>query len=150
MLTKKSSYFGLILVCAFVLVTGAFAVDVPTSLQGAVVVDAPRAKALLESGAAVFDVRVANEYAESHIKGATSIPYKEKSAKATSFNAAEDSWDISKLPVDKMASIVFYCNGPECWKSYKSSVLAIKAGYKKIYWFRNGIPQWKSSGFSVE
>ncbi|MGE5493595.1 MAG: rhodanese-like domain-containing protein [Actinomycetota bacterium] len=124
--------------------------DTPESLEGTTLVSADKAKALLDGGAAVIDTRVAQEFAEGHIKGAKNVPYKEKSAKATDFDASQDSFDISKLPADKNAAIVLYCNGPECWKSYKASKLALKAGYKKIQWFRGGFPEWKSKGYPVE
>jgi len=105
---------------------------------------------MLDKGVPVIDARVANEYVESHIKGAKNVPYKEKSAKAPNFDASQDSFDLTKLPSDKNAPIVFYCNAGECWKSYKASVVAIQAGYKKVNWFRGGIPEWKSKGYPVE
>jgi rhodanese-related sulfurtransferase len=128
----------------------AFAAETPTSLTGATLVTADQVKDLLAKGAPVIDTRVAAEYAEAHIKGAISVPYKEKSAKDANFDAAQDSFDLAKLPADKNAPVVFYCNAGECWKSYKASVLAIKAGHKKVNWFRGGIPEWKSKGLPTE
>ena len=122
----------------------------PESLAGVTLVTAEKAKAMVASGALIVDTRVANEYVEQHIKGAVNIPYKEKSAKAVNFDASQDSFDLSKLPADKNTPVIFYCNAGECWKSYKSSVLAVKAGYKKIHWLRGGIPEWKAKGFAVE
>ena len=110
----------------------------------------PKAKSLFDAGTTVIDARVANEYAEAHIKGAINVPYKEKSAKAANFDASQDSVDLSKLPADKSAGIVFYCNGEECWKGYKEASAAIKAGYKTVYWFRLGFPEWKAKGYPVE
>jgi rhodanese-related sulfurtransferase len=124
--------------------------DTPDSLKGATLVDAAKAKSLFDSGVKVIDARVANEYAESHIKGAVSVPYKEKSAKAVDYDASQDSFDLSKLPADKSAAILFYCNGAECWKGYKAATAAIKNGYKTVYWFRLGIPEWKAKGYPTE
>lgn len=124
--------------------------DTPDSLKGAILVDAVKAKSLSDSGVKVIDSRVANEYAESHIKGAVSVPYKEKSAKSVDFDASQDSFDLSKLPADKNTAIIIYCNGAECWKSYKASAAAIKAGYKTVYWLRLGIPEWKAKGYPTE
>ena len=42
--------------------------------------------------------------------------------------------------------LVFGCNGPECWKSFKASRAALQAGYTKVYWFRTGVPAWRGSG----
>ncbi len=127
-----------------------FAAETPNSLNGAILVDAVKAKSLIDAGTRVIDARVANEYAEGHIKGAISVPYKEKSAKATDFDATQDSFDLSKLPADKNTAMVFYCNGAECWKGYKAATAAIKAGYKTVYWLRLGLPEWKAKGFPVE
>jgi rhodanese-related sulfurtransferase len=46
--------------------------------------------------------------------------------------------------------VIFACNGAECWKSYKSCVAAIKGGYKQVYWFRGGFPEWVARGYAVE
>jgi rhodanese-related sulfurtransferase len=124
--------------------------DTPDSLKGATLVDAAKAKSLFDSGVKVIDARVAIEYAESHIKGAVSVPYKEKSAKSVDFDASQDSFDLSQLPADKNAAILFYCNGAECWKGYKAAAASIKAGYKSVYWFRLGIPEWKAKGYPTE
>jgi rhodanese-related sulfurtransferase len=135
---------------AFLLMGNAAFADTPDSLNGATVVDAVKAKSLIDSGVMAIDARVANEYAESHIKGAISIPYKEKSAKAVNFDVKEDSFDMQKFPANKNTPVVIYCNGPECWKSYKASTAAVKAGYKTVYWFRRGIPEWKAKGYPTE
>jgi rhodanese-related sulfurtransferase len=135
---------------AFLLVGNAAFADTPDSLNGTTVVDAAKAKSLIDSGVMAIDARVANEYAESHIKGAINIPYKEKSAKAVNFDVKEDSFDIKKFPANMNTPVVIYCNGPECWKSYKASTAAVKAGYKTVYWFRGGLPEWKAKGYPTE
>lgn len=128
----------------------ALAADNPNELPGATIVTADRAKELAAKGAQFVDVRSANEYAEGHIKGAKNVPYKEKSDKKPGFDASQDSFDLAKLPADKAAEMIFYCNGLECWKSYKAGVTAVKAGYKKIHWLRGGMPEWKGKGHPVE
>ena len=124
--------------------------NTPDSLKGTILVDAAKAKSLSDSGVKVIDARVANEYAEAHIKGAINVPYKEKSAKAAEFDASQDSFDLSKLPADKSEPILFYCNGEECWKGYKAAHAAVKAGHKTVYWFRLGFPEWKAKGYPIE
>lgn len=128
----------------------AFAGTTPNNLPGATVIDAAKAKLLMEAGAMMIDARVANEYAELHIKGARNIPYKEKSEKTVAYDSTLDSFDLAQLPVDKNTSTIFACNGPECWKSYKAARAAIKAGYKHVYWLRGGLPEWQASGYPVE
>lgn len=134
-------------VCASVF---AFAATTPTSLPGAIVVDAAKAKSLMEAGAIMIDARVANEYAELHIKAAKNIPYKEKSEKTIAYDATLDSFDLTQLPGNPNTPTIFACNGPECWKSYKAARAAIKAGYKHVYWLRGGLPEWQASGYPVE
>ena len=129
--------------------TASFA-DTPMSLAGATMVTAEQAKKLADGGTPVIDARLANEYAEAHIKGAKSVPYKEKSGKDAKFDPKDDSFDLSKLPADKNAPVIIYCNGAECWKGYKAAKLAVDAGYKKVQWLRGGIPEWKAKGYPVE
>jgi rhodanese-related sulfurtransferase len=128
----------------------ALANDVPASLAGVTVVTAEQARKMAESGVPLIDTRVGNEYADAHIKGAVNLPYKEKSAKLASFDSREDRFDLAKLPPAKGAPLIFYCNGPECWKSYKASKVAADAGYTQVQWLRGGFPEWKAKGLPVE
>lgn len=122
----------------------------PDSIPGVTVLTAEQAKAMVEKGTLIVDTRVANEYVEEHIKGAISIPYKEKSKKSINYDPSVDSFDLRLLPSDKNTPMILYCNAGECWKSYKSSKAALKAGHKNVYWLRGGIPEWKAKGFPVE
>jgi len=146
----KASLLTFVAATAMSIAGFASANETPSSLKGAEIVDAAKAKALVDGGAKMIDTRVSNEYAEAHIKGAISAPYKEKSAKKADFDASLDSFDLAKLPADKSTPIITQCNGPECWKSYKGAAAAIKAGYKKVYWFRGGFPEWKAKGYAVD
>lgn len=128
----------------------AFAVDTPMSLANVTLVSAEQARKMMETGVPLIDTRVANEYVYEHVKGAKSVPYKEKSAKSAAFDPKEDSFDLSKLPADKNAPLIFYCNAGECWKSYKASKVAVDAGHRKVNWMRGGIPEWKTKGYPVE
>jgi rhodanese-related sulfurtransferase len=78
------------------------------------------------------------------------VPYAEKSEKSSDFNPLVDHFDLSKLPANKNAGIVFYCNAGACWKGYKAAAVAVKAGYKKVYWFRGGLPEWQGKSYPVE
>lgn len=121
----------------------------PTSLEGATIVDATWVKKNFDT-VKIFDARGKGEYVESHIMGAMSAPYKEKSEKNVNFDASKDKWKISKYPADKNTPIVVYCNGVKCWKSYKSLVRLRKAGYKRLYWLRDGFPGWQEKGYPTE
>ena len=121
----------------------------PKALPGATVVTLPEVKALVGNGAVLVDTRIADEYKDKHIPGAMWLPYGEKSLKDIAFDAKVDSFPgLAKL--DREQNIVFQCNGPECWKSYKASRAAIVAGYKHVYWFRGGMPEWETAGERTE
>ncbi len=148
---KRSFIRGL---CAAALATLAFgaarAAETPPTLAGAKLVSAEEVKKMLDAGVPVIDTRIAAEYAEKTIKGAVSVPYKEKSAKDPGFDASQDQFDLSRLPANKAAPLVLFCNSGECWKSYKASVVAIKAGYSKVHWFRGGFPEWSAKGLPTQ
>jgi rhodanese-related sulfurtransferase len=122
----------------------------PTSLPGAKIISAAEAHALIAKGIAVFDVRVEDEYRTAHVPGAVSVTYKESSAKEVGFDPADDQFALNRLPKDKNAPFMMYCDGTICWRSYKSAVMAIQAGWKNVYWFRGGFPEWKAAGLPVE
>jgi ABC-type phosphate/phosphonate transport system substrate-binding protein/rhodanese-related sulfurtransferase len=122
----------------------------PNALDGVKRVAAEDVVELTKNGVPLFDTRIPEEYVERHIKGAINVPYMEKSAKDVGFDASQDRFDLSRLPSDKSAPLIFACNGAECWKSYKASVTAIHAGYKQIYWFRGGFPEWRGKDLPTE
>jgi rhodanese-related sulfurtransferase len=124
--------------------------DTPISIEGAEVVEAKQVLELRSKGVMIVDSRVASEFEESHIPLAVNVPYVEKSEKSSNFNPLLDKFDLSKLPANKNAGIVFYCNAGACWKGYKAAVVAVNAGYKKVYWFRGGLPAWKSRSYPTE
>lgn len=117
----------------------------PRALPGAKVVDAAAVAQLMGSGAAYVDTRTEAEFRAGHVPRAVLVPYVEKSVKDTDYDSRLDTFDLAKLPQDKAAPVIFACNGPECWKSYKASVAAVKAGYQQVHWFRGGFPAWRSA-----
>lgn len=121
----------------------------PRQLPGATVVDAAEAARLLKEGAVYIDTRTEAEFKAGHPAGARWLPYVEKSAKEADYDAAKDDFDLTRLPADRQAALVLACNGAECWKSYKASRAALKAGYRKVYWFRGGLPAWRAAGLPL-
>ena len=117
----------------------------PRQLPGATVVDAVTVARLMTEGATYFDTRTEAEFKAGHVPGSKWLAYIEKSVKDTDYDFKLDSFDTAKLPADKAAPLVFACNGAECWKSYKASHAAIKAGHSKVYWFRGGLPEWRTA-----
>jgi rhodanese-related sulfurtransferase len=121
----------------------------PSQLPGATIVTAGEIIALQQKGATVVDVRTTKEFGDKRIRGAISIPYVEKSLKDVAFDVKLDEFAVPDQ-MDRNRPMIFHCNGPECWKSYKASKLALAKGFKTVYWFRGGIPEWEKSGLSLE
>jgi rhodanese-related sulfurtransferase len=121
----------------------------PTSLPGARIISAAEANQQIAKGMPVYDVRMEDEYETAHVPGAISVPYKESSAKEVGFDQTEDQFSLNRLPKDKSVPFMMYCDGTICWKSYKSATLAIQAGWKNVYWFRGGFPEWKEAKLPI-
>lgn len=120
----------------------------PTNLPGVTVVSAAQVRQLVAGGAVIVDTRSEKEFKTKHIPLAVFIPYHEKSLKDVAFDPAKDDFrDLAKLNKDKPT--IFSCNGAECWKSYKAAKVALASGFKNVYWFRGGLPEWESSGLQV-
>jgi len=85
----------------------------------------------------VIDARNPEEYQEVHIKGAINIPVK-------NFAQHQD-----KLPNNKSAKIIFYCNGVKCGKSKKAAQKAINLGYTNISVYASGMPVWEEKGMPI-
>lgn len=121
----------------------------PSQLPGTTLVNASQVAEMQQKGVPVIDVRLAKEYHEKHIPGAMSIPYAEKSLKDVAFDPSVDEW-AGPEKLDKNQPVIFHCNGPECWKSYKAAKVALSKGFKTVYWFRGGFPEWEGNGLAVE
>jgi len=105
------------------------------------VVDATELKMWIDDHRKILliDSRVASEYRAAHIP--------------TSINVPTNTMDQSrgKFPSDLNHVLVFYCNGwPECKKSHDASATALGWGYRRVYWFRDGLPAWQARHYPVE
>jgi len=124
-------------------------ITTPDALKGVQRVSAEEVAELARQGATIVDTRTQKEFDSEHVRGAVLAPYVEKSLKEIDFDAKKDDFSALKtIPKDK--PVVFLCNGPECWKSYKASRAAVAEGFTKIYWFRGGMPEWREKRLPVE
>ena len=149
---KHRNFVTTLFASLFFLAAGAaLAADAPTEApKGITLVDAKKAQELQAAGATLVDTRKAAEYGEGSIKGAISVPYDpEKSTKDVGFDSKLDKFDMSKL-ANKDAKIVVFCNAGSCWKSYKSAVVLAANGYKNVFWYREGVPDWKARKLPME
>lgn len=87
----------------------------------------------------VVDARDAAAYAAGHIPGAVSLPVGEAEARMDSFRA--------QVPVGTL--LVAYCNGYSCSDSHHLAESLIQAGYRTVYVFAGGFPEWRDAGYPV-
>lgn len=84
-------------------------------------------KAARKGEVVVLDVRPAEEYLNSHLPFARSIPLEELRQR------------LAELPKDR--SIVAYCRGPYCLMAVDAVALLKKEGYSAIH-LRDGVAEW--------
>lgn len=106
-----------------------------------------------KNGAIFVDTRKVPEYAIEHIMGAISAFYDEKggnSNKIVNFDSSSDIYYDARISTNKEDSLIFYCNGIKCWKSYKAAVITANKGYSNVYWLQEGIAAYKKAGFELD
>ncbi len=90
---------------------------------------------------AVFvDARDPLAFANGHIKGAVTLPLGQFDGKVGDFAA--------KVPLT--ATLVVYCNGYDCHDSTTLGEKLMARGYRKVFVFQGGYPEWKDAGLPVE
>ena len=47
---------------------------------------------------------------------------------------------------DRKRTLVFFCQGPQCWLSYNAALRAVALGYEAVFWYRGGIEAWTDAG----
>ena len=120
----------------------------PEDVAGVKKVSAQEVVALVKDGAKLVDVRSVAEYQMKHLPDAQLVSYVEESPRYIGANMTNDAFDLSKL--SGAHKVVLYCNGPECWKSFKAATRAISSKqFEAVYWFRGGVPEWERSGLPV-
>lgn len=123
----------------------------PEFIRGGKVISIDAAESFFKSKEAeFFDVRSRDDFSKAHIQGARTLPYQENSESSPDFNASLDRFELAQLPPNKGQTVIFYCNGPTCWYSYKAAVLAIEEGYRDVLWFRDGLTSWQAAGLPVK
>lgn len=85
-----------------------------------------------QNGFIIVDVRSAEDFAECHVDGAISFPYRQINAET-----------VTRLPKDKL--IVTYCWGPGCNASTKAALRLSSLGYR-VKEMIGGIEYWKREG----
>ncbi|MBI4687620.1 MAG: rhodanese-like domain-containing protein [Nitrospirae bacterium] len=140
------------LVFMFAMTVIAIADDIPTptKLDGVRIATSDELKALIgQKDVYIFDMRKALNYGKGHLKGSVSLPFK-WTVENEDPGKRRGEFDLSKLPQDKNAKIIFHSDGPHGWKSYYAAKISKEAGYKNVMWYRDGFDDWSKKGYPVE
>jgi len=98
-------------------------------------------KEMYDRKEAVFvDARDEFAFAGGHIRGALSLPLGQFEAKSAEF--------AGKVPFT--AEVVVYCNGYGCHDSMTVGKKLMSKGYRQVYVFEGGYPEWKDGKLPVE
>jgi rhodanese-related sulfurtransferase len=129
------------LLTVFFLATG-FAMakeESPETVDGATTIDVAKAKALFDDGVLFIDVRKDKDWAAGRIPDAEHLELKSVfTEESLSQHAKKDD------------PVVLYCNGSSCLRSSVASEKAVGWGFKNVYYFRLGFPEWKAAGYPAE
>ena len=90
--------------------------------------------------ALILDARVSESFAAGHIGGARSLPLGELEARLPRF--------IADVPPTTM--IIAYCNGYGCRDSSELGARLLRAGYRTVFVFDGGYPEWRDSNYPTE
>ncbi len=113
----------------------------PLTVEGSEWIDLETAVKLHGDGVPFIDVRSERYFKKRHIKGAYHLDLKSTLTEENLLNVVgskDDKW------------FVIYCNGAHCSLSYRSIEKAVKWGFKKIYYFRDGFRAWRIAGHPIE
>ena len=83
----------------------------------------------------IIDSRM-DDRAQGYIEGSISLPDIDTTCKTLA----------NHLP-RKTTPVAFFCNGIKCGRSVIAARIALKCGYKNIYWYRKGFIDWKDKGY---
>ena len=111
----------------------------PLKVSGATTVQGLEANRLFNQHSKFIDVRVEIDWDAGRVPGAVHLEL------TSDFTEA----GLLKL-VSKDQPVVLYCNGSSCMRSSQASALAVEWGFKKVFYYRGGFPDWKARGYPVE
>lgn len=104
-------------------------------------ISTPYAEKLFNEGVYFLDARPERVYEKGTIPGAVNIP-------DTKFIRSPEQY-LDLLPSDKNTPIVTFCGGYICVKSHIVANQLIKMGYKNVFVYAAGVPEWKEKGLPL-
>jgi len=130
----KKLLVGLLFLLAFISVLNA---NGTTDVKGAKVISAKKAEYLQRNGKALLlDARSFKLYLKGTIVGSLNLPVKKYDT-------------LKKLLPSKDTKLITFCNGYKCEKSDELAALLIEDGFKNVFIYKGGFPEWKKKGYTV-
>lgn len=137
----KTAVVSSLVACLMLFSSFAKAGGSPLTVEGATTIDTAQAKAMWLEGAAFFDPRPLTDWDQGHIPKAINISRTDPAAYTR--EAIESAFK-------KDQPVVIYCNGVGCMKSARTAVELVSLGYSKVFYYREGFPEWSFAGHPVE
>lgn len=142
--------------------TGPIHGSVPETITGGTVIGTAELKALVEkSGAVLVEVSNAPRRPENLAPGAPWLPTPHPVIPGSLWipgpGVGEIQPDVDAFFRDRLASatgndisrpIVIYCH-ERCWLSWNAAKRAIRYGYRRVYWYPDGIEGWRAAGLET-
>lgn len=121
----------------------------PPGLQGAVTVSPREARCLMDKlGERLVVVQAMRDSRE--LPGAVVLP-DAASAYEEGRPHQESLQKLAELTGgDKGRPLLVYCHHTSCHLSYNASLRAVRAGYSKVYWLREGNQGWVDAGYPLK
>jgi TolB-like protein/Flp pilus assembly protein TadD/rhodanese-related sulfurtransferase len=111
----------------------------PVTVEGAITVDAAQAKALFDRQVPFIDVRTLARWNLGHIPNATLLDLEDEFTRDNLLARVGQEND----------EVVIYCEGSKCLRSSDASQRAVKWGFQRVYYFRDGFPAWRAAGHPI-
>jgi PQQ-dependent catabolism-associated CXXCW motif protein len=142
--------------------TGPINGPVPANITGGTVIRAPELAAMLKQGGVVLvDVSNAPRRPDNLAPGAPWLPLPHQVIPGSLWIAGAGLGTIEPSVEtafhDRLAAatqrdlshpLVIYCH-ERCWLSWNAARRAIRYGYRRVYWFPDGIEGWRTAGFPL-
>jgi PQQ-dependent catabolism-associated CXXCW motif protein len=123
----------------------------PLTIPGAVTVMTAQVAGEMQSGRKVVLIDSLADQHQMTIKGAVYLP------NAGKFGTFNDQFQtalansLTQLTQGRRdTSLVFFCQGVNCWESYNAALRAKSAGYQNVYWYRGGLAAWQDAGLPMQ
>ncbi len=115
--------------------------EMPAQLPGVKIITTAELKRWMDHGKKfiLLDNRIKEQYDAERIKGAKWL---------LADHLLADPSLLNQFKKDDV--IVNYCNGVLCWRSPAVAEMMVKAGFKNVYWYREGLPDWKKMKYPTE